>query len=148
MHVHINTRDSTLRQWSASIACCKHAIWSYGQSIAKSLSPTFYLVLCRQKHDDWFVAIQVAAPDLGLKRREVLDWIHITEEGGAVRLPQHQNERTGSVICGNYLISWGPASFWRTILLPAVSQSVSHCIKCRLRFSQRITYYCQLFRRG
>jgi hypothetical protein len=30
-------------------------------------------ILCRQKHHDWSVAIQVAAPDLGLRRREVLD---------------------------------------------------------------------------
>ena len=75
------------------------------RSIAKSFSPTYCLVLCRQKHHDCFVAIQVAAPDLGLKRRKVLDWIHIAEEGGIVRLPQHQNECIGSVICGNYLIS-------------------------------------------
>ena len=48
-------------------------------------------ILCRQKHHDWFVAIQVSAPDLGLRRREVLDWIHIAEEWGIVRLQQNQN---------------------------------------------------------
>jgi hypothetical protein len=101
----LHTRDAMLRQ-----LVCKHCMLRtfdmiVGQSMAKSLSPTFCFVLCRQKHHDWFVAIQVAAPNLGLKGREVLDWIHIAEEGGIVRLPQHLNERNGSVICGNYLIS-------------------------------------------
>jgi len=88
MHVHIAHSGCYVKAiglQALHVANTRYDLWSIYRQIP---FPPLSNLLCRQKHHDWFVAIQVAATHLGLKRRKVLDWIHIAEEGGIVRLPQ------------------------------------------------------------